>query len=262
MKKIFTIVLFLFFLISKLSAQASIKPVCPQTVIGNYGNTFTVDVVVGDPTPVVDLFSASFTLTFTNTTYLAYNGIQAGNFLGGSPFVFAEPNSDRVSIAITSIPSIGPSSGSGVLVKVFFRIIGTVPTQTENYFNIIKAFGYKQNGDTIRFYPQESMMIIQSATGVDDEEVKPTTFSLNQNYPNPFNPVTNISFSIPKETKVNLSVYNLMGKHLITLIDDELVSGLYNIEFNSSKYDLSSGVYLYKLSTPEFTSIKKMVLLK
>jgi hypothetical protein len=262
MKKFFTTFLFLVFLFNKLSAQASIKPVCPQTVIGNYGNTFAVDVVVGDPTPVVDLFSASFTLTFTNTTYLAYNGIQAGNFLGGSPFVFAEPTSDRVSIAITSIPSIGPSSGSGVLVKVFFRLIGTVPTQSENYFNIIKAFGYKQNGDTIRFYPQETMMIIQAATGVDDDKLNPDVFSLNQNFPNPFNPSTNISFSIPKSTKVNLSIYDLMGNLLATLVDDEKERGLYNIEFNSTQFNLSSGVYFYKLSTPEFTSVRKMILLK
>lgn len=261
MKILITVFLFLFLTNNNLSAQASIKPVCPQSVIGNFGNTFTVDIVVGDPNPVQDLFSASFTLTFTNTTYLAYNGVQAGNFLGGSPFIFAEPSSDRVSIAITSIPSVGPSSGSGVLAKVFFRITGTVPNQTENYFNIIKAFGYKPNGDTIRFYPQETMMIIQSATGVE-EELNPSEFSLKQNYPNPFNPVTNISFNLPKPTEVNLSVYDLMGNLIVTLVEENLQSGLHTVEFNSSKYSLGSGVYFYKLTTPEFTSTKKMVLLK
>jgi len=262
MKRLITVFLFLIFTINNLSAQASIKPVCPQSVIGNAGNTFTVDVVVGDPTPVDSLFSASFTLTFTNTTYLAYNGIQAGNFLGGSPFLFAEPSSDRVSIAITSIPSVGPSSGSGVLVKVFFRITGTVPAQTENYFNIIKAFGYKPRGDTIRFYPQESMMIIQAATEVEEGELNPEEFSLNQNYPNPFNPNTSISFTLPKSTEVSLVVYDLMGNLVATLVEERMEKGFHTIEFNSSKYNLSSGVYLYKLKTPEFTSIKKMVLLK
>lgn len=261
MKKNLLIVLLILGVNNFLSAQASIKPVCPQSVVGNFGNTFTVDIVVGDPNPVVDLFSASFTLTFTNTTYLTYNGVMAGNFLGGSPFIFAEPSSDRVSIAITSIPSIGPSSGSGVLAKVFFRVTGTVPSQTINYFNIIKAFGYKQNGDTIRLYPQESMMTIQAATGVEDELTN-LKFNLEQNYPNPFNPNTNISFSVPKETFVNLSVYDIMGNLVKTLVNDKVNAGIHTIEFNSNEINLSSGVYFYILKTPEFTSSKKMILMK
>lgn len=244
-----------------LSAQASIKPVCPNSIVGNFGNTFTVDIVVGDPVPVTDLFSASFTLTFTNTTYLTYNGIMAGNFLGGNPFIFEEPSSDRVSIAITSIPSVGPSSGSGVLVKVFFRIIGTVPTTTTNYFNIIKAFGYKQNGDTIRLLPQESMMTIQSATNVERENYI-YSYELKQNFPNPFNPKTNITFTIPKETYIELSIYDLLGNLVKTLKSGNASAGEYFIEFDASEINLGSGVYLYQLKTPGFTSIKKMILIK
>ncbi|MCX8057513.1 MAG: T9SS type A sorting domain-containing protein [Ignavibacteria bacterium] len=258
----FLLVFFILFLLNEfVSAQASIKPVCPQSVTGNFGNTFAVDVVIGDPVPVVNLFSASFTLTFTNTTYLAYDGVMAGNFLGGSPFLFAEPSNDRVSIAITSIPSVGPSSGSGVLVKVFFRIKGTVTSPTENYFNIIKAFGYRQNGDTIRLYPQETRMIIQSATSVDDE-ISLKEFSLGQNYPNPFNPTSIITFSLPKETNVNLSVFDMMGNRIATLVDEKLSAGKHEIKFDATKYGLSSGVYLYSIKTPEFTSTKKMILMK
>lgn len=261
MKLILKLIIFYLVFNQILTAQASIKPVCPSSVIGNFGNSFTVDIVVGDPVPVTDLFSASFTLTFTNTTYLAYNGVMAGNFLGGSPFIFAEPQSDRISIAITSIPSIGPSSGSGVLAKVFFRIIGTVSSTTTNYFNIIKAFGYKQNGDTIKLYPQESMMTIQSATGVEDD-ILVNDYNLEQNYPNPFNPITNISFTISNETFVNLSIYDLMGNLIKTLINEKLSIGKYNIEFDAAENNLSSGVYLYQLKTPEFTSTKKMILIK
>ncbi len=261
MKGIINSLIIFFGYIQIISAQASIKPVCPSSVIGNFGNTFTVDIVVGDPVPVTDLFSASFTLTFTNTTYLNYNGIMAGNFLGGSPFIFAEPSGDRVSVAITSIPSVGPSSGSGVLAKIFFRITGTVSSPTVNYFNIIKAFGYKQNGDTIRLYPQETMMTIQSATGVYSEDII-FDYQLKQNFPNPFNPKTNISFTIPKETFIDLSVYDIMGNLVKTLVNDKLLAGDYIVEFDATEFNISSGVYFYKLKTPEFTSVKKMVLIK
>lgn len=97
---------------------------------------------------------------------------------------------------------------------------------------------------------------------------KPLTaanFKLNQNYPNPFNPSTIISFSIKVKTKVSLMVYDLLGRVVATLIDEEKTSGVYNIEFNTSrlkKTSLSSGVYYYTLKAGDFIESKKMILQK
>lgn len=85
-------------------------------------------------------------------------------------------------------------------------------------------------------------------------------YSLNQNYPNPFNPSTSINFSVPKSTNVKLVVYDMLGKEVATLVNQQLTPGSYNIDFNGTK--LSSGVYFYKLITSEFTDIKKMMLVK
>jgi hypothetical protein len=96
---------------------------------------------------------------------------------------------------------------------------------------------------------------------VDDPKVLPDKFLLNGNYPNPFNPATKISFDISKSTSISLSVYNLLGqkvKDLITNVNYE--AGRYDVSFDASGY--STGVYLYKLSSPEFTAVKKMVLSK
>jgi len=85
-------------------------------------------------------------------------------------------------------------------------------------------------------------------------------FSLEQNYPNPFNPVTTIQYSIPQRSNVTLKVYDLLGNEIATLVDEYKPAGKYEVEWDAS--NLSTGVYLYKLTAGEFSSVKKLVLLK
>jgi hypothetical protein len=88
----------------------------------------------------------------------------------------------------------------------------------------------------------------------------PTSYGLNQNYPNPFNPVTVISYSIPKTSKVSLKVYDLKGQLIETLFDGTQGVGNYITQFNGSK--LASGVYFYRLVSDNFSETRKMVLTK
>lgn len=88
----------------------------------------------------------------------------------------------------------------------------------------------------------------------------PLEFSLEQNYPNPFNPTTNIIYTIPQDGMVNLSIYNILGEKVATLINDLQVSGRYEINFDATRY--SSGVYFYRLESGNNISIKKMSLIK
>jgi hypothetical protein len=88
----------------------------------------------------------------------------------------------------------------------------------------------------------------------------PTAFSLSQNYPNPFNPSTSISFDIPDQSYVTLKIYDLLGREVDNLVNEELNSGSYNIVWNAE--NLSSGVYFYNLVSGSFSETKKMVLLK
>ncbi len=97
-------------------------------------------------------------------------------------------------------------------------------------------------------------------TGVVDKKEIPIVFSLSQNFPNPFNPSTEIRFTIPKFTEVNLTVYNILGEVVESLINKDLTAGTYNIKFDGSKY--SSGVYFYTLRTEDKMLTKKMILLK
>jgi hypothetical protein len=88
-------------------------------------------------------------------------------------------------------------------------------------------------------------------------------YELQQNYPNPFNPSTSIKFSLPKNTEVNLIVYDMQGREVTRLLNNvQLSQGSYKYDFNTGDFNLSSGVYFYKLVTSDFTSTKKMLLIK
>jgi hypothetical protein len=110
---------------------------------------------------------------------------------------------------------------------------------------------------------------ITSVEGSDDKSL-PTKFVLSQNYPNPFNPSTSIEFSIPVNSNVTLTIYNLLGQVVTTLVNEEVSAGHYSIVWNGADdngYQVSSGVYLYEMKTngnngTAYSQIKKMVLLK
>ncbi len=93
----------------------------------------------------------------------------------------------------------------------------------------------------------------------------PTSFSLSQNYPNPFNPTTTIDFSIDANKFVNLEIYNILGQHVISLIDGSMPAGAHSIEWDATNQQggrVASGVYLYRLTVDDNTQSKKMLLLK
>jgi len=108
-------------------------------------------------------------------------------------------------------------------------------------------------------YWQEST-VQRITTGTDEKTLTPINYSLTQNYPNPFNPSTTINYSIPKSSFVNLSVYDILGRKVSTLVNEEKTAGNYKVGFNA--INLPSGMYFYKIKMGSFVQTKKMVLLK
>lgn len=104
-------------------------------------------------------------------------------------------------------------------------------------------------------------MDISLLTGVESNTVSiPAVYSLSQNYPNPFNPATKISFSIPKQGFVNMKVYDILGKEVMTLVNEIKQAGSYDVNFNGSNF--ASGVYFYRIESDNFVDIKRMMLIK
>ena len=97
---------------------------------------------------------------------------------------------------------------------------------------------------------------------VSNESVSqvPELFYLAQNYPNPFNPSTQISFDIPKASSVTLEVFDMLGRKISILINEQRGAGNYTVNFEASS--LSSGMYMYRIKAGDFVKIKKMTLIK
>ncbi|HIN25865.1 MAG TPA: T9SS type A sorting domain-containing protein [Candidatus Marinimicrobia bacterium] len=99
----------------------------------------------------------------------------------------------------------------------------------------------------------------------DDYGKPPTKYSLNNNYPNPFNPLTTISFDLPEDGFVNVSIYNVMGIHVKDLVNSQQNAGFKSIQWdatNNRGQPVSAGVYLYQIQAGDFVQTKKMVLIK
>ena len=99
-----------------------------------------------------------------------------------------------------------------------------------------------------------------TVVSVKDDFIKPIKFKLTQNYPNPFNPTTKINYSIPIYGLVILKVYDLLGREIETLVNEEKLAGNYQVTFDAGH--LSSGVYFYRLTSGSFSDIKKMILIR
>lgn len=105
-----------------------------------------------------------------------------------------------------------------------------------------------------------------TATGVSDNQVKPTTFALEQNYPNPFNPETSIRYDLPEAATVRLLVYNALGQEIALLVDEQEPTGSYQVKLNAGS--LPSGMYFYRMqATPlsgerSFVQTRRLMLVK
>ncbi len=135
------------------------------------------------------------------------------------------------------------------------------PGGTYEVYIALGAALNKADLDTVMMNTADRYEEILLNTSVDDElEELPNHITLYQNYPNPFNPSTTIQFTISETNNVELSIYNVLGEKVTTIVDKELNAGRHKVEFNASR--MSSGVYFYRLKTANKIISKKMLLIK
>jgi len=125
----------------------------------------------------------------------------------------------------------------------------------------VRLTGTKR-GSVYGYSIYEFEVYYQTISNLHEDENLPFNFSLSNNYPNPFNPETTIEYSIPKAANVELKVYDVLGREIATLVNEYKQAGKYHSQFSIINYQLSSGVYFYRLSTEGYTLVKKMLLLK
>ncbi|MCB0729178.1 MAG: T9SS type A sorting domain-containing protein [Ignavibacteriae bacterium] len=119
---------------------------------------------------------------------------------------------------------------------------------------IFENVNVQNNRFNQRFYASTSL------SSISDPNEIPIEFSLSQNYPNPFNPTTNLEFGISELGLVTLKIYDISGKEVMTLVNEQKSPGYYSVSFNGT--NLSSGIYFYSIKAGDFVSTKKMTLIK
>jgi len=132
------------------------------------------------------------------------------------------------------------------------------PQLQPNRFHFFRVASKNQYGYSVWSTPHAFKTLIVDVENENGEI--PTDYSLQQNYPNPFNPTTTITFSLPAAGLVNLSIYNILGEEVATLLNEELTAGNHKVTFDASQ--LPSGIYVYSLKANGKVLSKKMALIK
>jgi len=124
------------------------------------------------------------------------------------------------------------------------------------------SFAY--DGDTLASHVQFNPMSFHDVS-LDYDTFLPTTFALYQNHPNPFNPITTIRYDLPEDGPVSIIIYDLMGREIKTLVKQVSAPGRYSVNWNGTNQwgkQIASGMYFYRMETPGYQSVKKLIFLK
>ena len=164
-----------------------------------------------------------------------------------------DPDGDVVTFKLDSGPDGATMSSAGLFTWI------PKTTQAGQQFLLMITISDGTLSETL-----VTTLTTSTVVGVETEEVIPVKYSMAQNYPNPFNPSTTIKYSLPKEGNVVLKVYSVMGEEIKTLVNGFRSAGVHTVNFDASsaKGGLTSGLYFYKLETPEFSKTMKMLLAK
>ncbi|HOJ06566.1 MAG: T9SS type A sorting domain-containing protein [Ignavibacteriota bacterium] len=219
-----------------------------------YGNAVTEDFqAIAENVSGLDL-NYFFQQWIYGVNYPTYSVVWSKNSLGGNLYDLAlkitQSSNSNPSFFTMPIQIKVNSSTGDTIITVFNN------AQVQN-FNITVA------NEPISITVDPNNWILKTinsvVVGIEDE-MQPQTFSLEQNYPNPFNPVTKIKFTLASNEYTTLKVYDIIGKEITTLVNNQMEKGHYEINFDAS--NLPSGVYLYTLNAGGYKETRKMILMR
>jgi hypothetical protein len=230
----------------------------------NYGNVGPSGEVNGEAeVKIVDASGSVFSNGFNyGATILLVDGTDDS---GGHLINFAVPKVDVIPIASlagsmdqSQLNAYGVEKGTDV-----YNSAGELNVTTKARYASVGIMGGALNHmtvDAFKLLKGAFSWVLEGSTAVEHKDILPSKFVLEQNYPNPFNPSTQIKYSIPKESKVILEVFGMLGRKISTLVNETKLPGEYSVVFNASNF--SSGVYIYRLTTGDQIAAKTMMLLK
>ena len=160
-----------------------------------------------------------------------------------------------------TIETVGNDLSASILVNDQYALASTITNPPDIIKSGHIAFGYDRGNVMDAYIDYANIDFNQFITDIKEDEPEIISdYYLSQNYPNPFNPTTNIRYSLNKSGYTTLKIYDILGREVSTLINQDMDSGTHEIQFDGSA--LSTGVYLYKLSSGSVNIVKKMLLVK
>ncbi len=218
------------------------------TVGGPAMNGFNVRYQLTTQTSLTGFVSSGWTTGYTGTYTVASTGWQYIDM--ASPFFVYNGTSNLLieicydNSSYTSYSPVNATSAPGMTWGYY----------TDNVTGCSMTGGSAQSNR-----PNVCFVLTSTGTG-NNTSLVPNKYELSQNYPNPFNPTTKINFAIPKQGLVTMKIYDVLGREVRTLVNEVKQAGNYTVDFNASEF--ASGVYFYKLTSGDFSDIKRMILVK
>lgn len=202
-----------------------------------------------------NILGASFELDYPSEL-MDVEEIERTGWMGEDPIVHTEwkKQSGTIQMGISRKSGDGPKNNSGILAEVIYKAEEESKSDVAGEIRLRKVLLSTGNAGYVRITDIKTTAVQRSESDVPEE------YALEKNYPNPFNPSTTIRFSLPEKSKVELTVFNVLGKQVASPVDKTMQAGRHQVTFNAS--GLSSGIYIYKIEAGHFSKIRKMVVVK
>ena len=276
MKKFITFLLLSLVLAGGAYPQVKVKFKLMNPGVDSQGKFYFNLVAVIQPGQTWKVGSSNIRVAFRTVppnglTVLADNGtvqnpLACINSGGYSPLTTTSLNGGvRISFNITRTGACCIlTTGTYVLGRIRFNRIDTTCCTIDTISTTGAGASVVQDSITALTYPAQWLDSNYSTcifVAAEEQSINvPMVYKLYQNYPNPFNPVTTIKFDVPKSAYTRLTIYDILGKEVVKLIDKKMEPNSYEVTWDGTDY--SSGTYIYKLESGDFTDVKKMILIK
>lgn len=194
--------------------------------------TYNINLATNDTTLAFAIVNTEENFGFASRRYINYG--ETNEYINAESLTFRQPGATQDSTLFA-----------------FYNQDGDILSGNASRRTLSSSFPTSITGFTVPAVPTS----IETYTAM-----VPQTISLMQNYPNPFNPATTIGFELPQNEQVRLAIYDLLGREVAVLVDQQLPAGMHQVSFDASS--LASGQYLYRISTPSATLTRSMTLIK
>lgn len=211
-----------------------------------------------------ELFGIAFITAYKPTSHTQPLQVEPGPLLKDILFIsHIDSNRGLVHAGLTQTRGTPPVSDIGTLLKITMRVSEQAKIGESIDISFAELIAQDANGNKLIVFANDFSILIDSV--LNQPDALPLNFALYQNYPNPFNPSTNIEFDIGSLSEVNLSIYNALGQKIKTLVQGTLTPKNYTMQWDGTDDNgatVANGIYFYQLIAKEFSSTKKMILMR